>query len=52
MTLPQRLASLIAHADRHHSDAEQRAAARALGVEDHLPHPQDVLPLAGGGGAE
>lgn len=33
------------HADRPHSDAEQRESAAAIGVSDHLPEPQEALPL-------
>jgi len=44
-----RILACIANASRHHPDAEQRAAAQALGVEHHLPDPQIALPLAGGG---
>lgn len=40
------MADAIAECDRHHSDAEQREAARALGIEDRLPEPQEPLPVA------
>jgi hypothetical protein len=40
-----RLKAAQDEADRMHSDAEQRAAAAALGRLDLLPDPQDALPL-------
>lgn len=39
------LAHCIAQATRPHTEADQRAAAAALGVSDHLPEPQERLPL-------
>ena len=42
-----RLIAEIQHStEREHSDAEQRVAADALGVLDHLPLPQPELELS------
>jgi hypothetical protein len=40
-----RLKAMQDEVDRMHAEAEQRAAAARLGVLNHLPEPQDELPL-------
>jgi hypothetical protein len=40
-----RMKAMQDEADRQHDEAQQRAAAEVLRCLDHLPDPQDALPL-------